>query len=51
MLLPHSSEESTITLLLECVHGLVGQGGARLLEGLKASVEVDKAEVEVERGR
>lgn len=46
---PDSTEQSTIALLLQGLDGLVGQGSASLLEGLKASIEVDEAEVEVQR--
>jgi hypothetical protein len=48
---PDSTEESTIALLLESLDSLVGKGGASLLEGLKASIEVDEAEIEVQGGR
>jgi hypothetical protein len=48
---PDSTEEGTIALLLQGLDSLVGQGGASLLEGLKTSIEVDEAEVEVQRRR
>lgn len=47
---PHSTEECTITLLLQSVNGLVGQSGTSLLEGLEPGIEVDEAELEVQRG-
>ena len=46
--LPDSAKESTVTLLLQGIHGLVGQSGSGLLEGLVASIEVDEAELEVQ---
>lgn len=45
------AEESTITVGLENGDGLVGQGGAGLLEGLEACLEGDEVELEVQRGR
>lgn len=46
--LPDSTEESTVTLLLQGIHSLVGQSGSGLLEGLVASIEVDEVELEVQ---
>lgn len=43
------AEEGAIALILEHLDGLVGQGGAGLLKGLEAGLEVDKVELEVER--
>ena len=47
--LPDSTEKSTITLLLEGVDGLVGQSRAGTLEGLVTSIQVNKAELQVQR--
>lgn len=50
--LPDGTKESTVTLLLQGIDGLVGQSGSSLLEGLEASIEVDEAELEVQgRGK
>lgn len=43
------AEEGAIALILEHLDGLVGQGGAGLLKGLEAGLEVDEVELEVER--
>lgn len=48
LVLPHGTEQSTITLLFQGVDSLVGQGGAGLLEGLETGVEIDEAELEVQ---
>ena len=45
----HGSEEGAVALGLERLYGLVGEGGARLLEGLEAGIEVHKRELEVQR--
>lgn len=47
--LPDSTEESTITLLLEGVDSLVGQSRAGTLEGLVTSIQVNEAELQVQR--
>lgn len=49
--LPDGTEESTITLLLQGVDGLVGESSSGLLEVVEASIEVDEAELEVQGGR
>jgi hypothetical protein len=46
----HGTEQGTITLILEDLDGLVGEGGAGLLKGLEAGLEVDKVKLEAERG-
>lgn len=44
---PDSSEESTVTFLLQDLNGLVGQGGTVLLEAVIARLEVDEVELQV----
>ena len=46
---PDSSEQSSIAFLLQSLQGLVGQGRTRPVESIKPSIQVDKAEVEVQR--
>jgi hypothetical protein len=48
---PDSSEESTITLLLEHIDGLVRQSAATALEAVVPRIEVDEAELQVQRRR
>lgn len=45
-----SAEEGAVALVLEDLDGLVGEGGAGLLEGLEAGFEVDKVEFQAEAG-
>lgn len=47
---PDSTEQSTVTLLLQRLDSLLGQGGARPLEGVPTGIEVDEGELEVQRG-
>jgi hypothetical protein len=47
-ILPDGTEESTITLLLQSVDGLVGQSSSGLLESVIAGLKVDEAELEVQ---
>lgn len=46
---PDSSEQSTVTFLLQDLHGLVGQSGTGALEGVEPGIQVDEAELEVQR--
>ena len=46
----HGTEEGAVALLLEDLDGLVGEGGAGLLEGLEAGFEVYEVELEAEGG-
>lgn len=46
----HSAEQRAVALLLEDLDGAVGESRARLLKGLEAGLEVDKVELEAERG-
>jgi len=48
---PDGTEQSTITLLLQGLDGLVRQGGTGALEGVVTGVEVDEAELEVQGRR
>lgn len=48
---PDGTEQSTVTLLLQRVNGLVGQGGTSALEGIVTGFEVDEAELEVQGRR
>lgn len=44
------AEERALALVAQHVDGGIGQGGASLLKGLEAGLEVDKVELELERG-
>jgi hypothetical protein len=46
--LPDSAKESTITLLLKDIDGLVGESSSSLLEGIVTGFKVDEAELEVQ---
>jgi hypothetical protein len=47
---PDSSEQGTITLLLEHIDGLVGQSAATALEAVVPRIEVNEAELQVQGG-
>lgn len=47
--LPDGTEQGTIALLLEGVDSLVRQSGTGLLEGVIAGLQVNEAELEVQR--
>jgi hypothetical protein len=44
------AEEGALALVAQHIDGGVGQGRAGLLKGLEAGLEVDKVELELERG-
>lgn len=48
--LPHSSEQRTVTLLLQRLHRLLRQRDAGLLKRLEACIQVYEGEFEAERG-
>lgn len=48
---PDSSEQSTVTFLLQDIHGLVGESGTGALEVVVTGVQLDEAELEVQRRR
>jgi hypothetical protein len=48
---PDSSEESTVTFLLQDLNGLVGQSSTVLLEAVVTRLEVDEVELQVQRRR
>lgn len=44
------AEERALALVAQDIDGGIGEGRARLLKGLEAGLEVDKVELELERG-
>ena len=48
---PDSSEEGTVTFLLQDFNGLVGQSSTVLLEAVETRLEVDEVELQVQRRR
>lgn len=46
---PDSSEQSTVTFLLQDIHSLVGESGTGAPEVVVTGVQLDEAELQVQR--